>query len=103
MTERKPRRRRGNSAEAQRAYRDRERELGRPTSDMVAMSVFRFLVGELAIARKEGPLAQIEERVIADFLHRYPNLTKSGIQQRYENMLDDIERLHRQGLLRPKS
>jgi hypothetical protein len=45
---------------------------------MVATYVLRFLFGEQAIAGKEGPPAQIEERIVANLLHRYPDFTRSG-------------------------
>jgi hypothetical protein len=35
--------------------------------------------------------------IAADLLRSHPDLTKAGISHRYESMIDDIERWHRQG------
>lgn len=103
MTERKTRRKRGNTAEEQQAYRDRQKSLGRPTSDVVAMAVFRCLVGHAAIRKNEDAFFKIEDLVVEDLLRRYPELSREGIQHRYESMTDELVRLHQQGLFDPRS
>ena len=99
--QRRPRRRRGNTAEEQQAYRLKQKQLGRPTSDLVAMAAFRCLVGRAAIDRKDEMLSQIEDLVVHDLFARYPALTREGIQHRFESMIDDLVRLHDQGLFDP--
>ena len=99
--QRRPRRRRGSTAEEQQAYRLKQKQLGRPTSDLVAMAAFRCLVGRTAIDRKRGMLSQIEDMVVDDLRARYPALTREGIQHRFESMIDDLVRLHDQGLFDP--
>ena len=73
--QRSPRRRRGNTAEEQQDYRIRQKQLGRPTSDLVAVAAFRCLVGRVAIDRKDDMLSQIGDMVVDDLLARYPALT----------------------------
>ena len=103
MAERKTRRKRGNTAEEQQAYRERQKSLGRPTSDVVAMAVFRCLVGHAAIRKNEDAFFKIEDLVVEDLLRRYPELSREGIQHRYESMADELVRLHQLGLFDPRS
>ena len=99
--QRRPRRRRGNTAEEQQAYRINQKQLGRPTSNLVAMAAFRCLVGRAAIDRKDEMLSRIEDLVVDDLLARYPVLTRRSIQDRFERMIDELVRLHGQGLFDP--
>jgi hypothetical protein len=98
MNERKPSRKRGNTAEEQQAYRTSQKALGRPTSDVVAMAVFRCLVGRAVIKKNDDAFFQIEDLVVEDLLRRCPDLTRDGIRHRYESMSDELVRLHEQGL-----
>lgn len=103
MNDRKPGRKRGNTADEQQAYRSKQKALGRPTSDVVAMAVFRCLVGHAAIKNNEDALFKIEDLVVQDLLSRYPGLSREGIEYRYESMTDELLRLHKQGLFEPRS
>lgn len=51
-----------------------------------------------AIRKNEDVVLKIEDLVVEDLLARYPELSREGIQHRYESMADELVRLHEQGL-----